>query len=88
MEKTLRLVDKIILTGKEDENVLYMLVSRAEDFNKAFGRKFIEKIVKKLYPGGLRELTRTIQTKYKKRGFPQISKLLNKSLKSLTPHGS
>lgn len=79
---------KILFTCRDDENVLYMLVSKAEHFNKAFGRKFVEKIAHKLYPGGLNELTRHIQNKYKQRGFPEVSKQINKSIKTLMPHGS
>ncbi len=67
-----RLILKVLIQYKDDENVLHFLLNHQEKFDKVYKTQFVLKILKKMYPEGMKYAKDLIVEKYAKRGFPHL----------------
>ncbi len=72
MRRVSRLILRIIMQYREDENVLYFLLRHREKFDALYKTEFVVKILKKMYPKGIKEAGSLILEKYAKRGFDNL----------------
>lgn len=76
-----KLIVRLIQQFREDENVIFFVLRHKESFEKAFGKRFINKLFGRMYPKGLREVEHFLIKKYRDRSFdniiPMISRLFN-----------
>lgn len=75
-----RLLLPIILSYREDENVLFFLLSRQEEFDSLYQSSCLAHLLQQMYPGGLREAKDFLLKQYTKRGFDHLLALIDKKM--------
>ncbi len=83
MKRASRLILRILIQFKEDENILLFLIEHKNDFDQLYKTQFLVRILKKMFPKGVEEASKIIQQKYQKRGFVQLSDSLTNQLQHL-----
>lgn len=66
---TSRLMIKVLVHKKEDENILRFLLDNQEDFDAVYRKSFVQRILKMMYPKGMKHAKDLIVEKYVRRGF-------------------
>lgn len=69
MRLTSRLIIKILIHKKEDENILHFLLQNQEAFDEVYKTSFVLRILKKMYPKGMKHAKDLVVEKYVRRGF-------------------
>jgi hypothetical protein len=69
-----RLILRVIIRFREDENVVYFLLRNKEELDAIYKTNFVTKLFRKMYPDGVEEAGQLLMKKYSERGF---TKLLN-----------
>lgn len=72
MRKVSRLVLKVLISFKKDENILLFLLKYQTDFDDIYKTKFVLKILMKMYPEGIKHAKDLLIEKYAKRGFSNL----------------
>lgn len=72
MRMASRLILKIILQFKDNENVIYFLLRHQQEFNRVYKTHFVKKILEKMYPEGIKKAKDIVLEKYVKRGFGNL----------------
>ncbi|MFT4551691.1 MAG: hypothetical protein ACI9S8_000307 [Chlamydiales bacterium] len=69
-----RLILRVIIRFREDENVVYFLLRNKDQLDAIYKTNFVTKLFRKMYPDGVEEAGQLLMRKYSERGF---TKLLN-----------
>lgn len=72
MNRFAKLIARIILQFRDDENVIFFILRHKTQFNKLYGDRFILKTFTKMYPKGLREVHLLLSKRYTERGFDNV----------------
>ena len=67
-----RLILRIILSFREDENIVYFLLRKRAEFDHSYKTSFVAKLFAKMYPEGVEEAGRLLIKRYSKRGFKHL----------------
>lgn len=78
-----RLILKLLIQYKDDENILYFLLKNQKDFDVVYDTPFVAKVLKKMYPEGLKFAKDLIVEKYVKRGFGYLIGFISKKMAEL-----
>ncbi|MBA3814925.1 MAG: hypothetical protein H0X29_00065 [Parachlamydiaceae bacterium] len=73
-----KLITRLILQFRDDENVLFFVLRHKDSFDKAFGKRFISKLFCRMYPKGLREAEHFLIRKYMDRSFDNITLIITR----------
>lgn len=83
MRRTSRLILRILIQFKEDENVLYFLLKHKTSFDKLYKTQFVARILKKMFPKGALEAAEILREKYTERGFHNLIESITSQVLSL-----
>lgn len=83
MRRVSRLILRILIQYRTDENVLYFLLRHREDFDRLYKTQFVIKILKKMYPRGIKEAGELLVEKYSRRGFDSIIPAINHQIEEM-----
>lgn len=83
MRKASRLILKILMLFKEDENILLFLLKYQSDFDEIYKTQFVLKILNKMYPKGIRYAKDLLIEKYAKRGFSNLLESISNQMSNL-----
>lgn len=72
MQRFSKLIARIALQFRDDENVIFCILSHKESLDKLYGTRFISKLLCRMYPKGLREAQLFLSKRYAERGFDNI----------------
>ncbi|MCH9631879.1 MAG: hypothetical protein S4CHLAM6_01970 [Chlamydiae bacterium] len=75
-----RLILKVLVQYKDNENLLHFLLKNQKDFDAVYETKFVAKVFKKMYPEGLKYAKDLIVEKYVKRGFGHLIGFISKQM--------
>lgn len=67
-----KLIARMVLEFRDDENVIFYIVRHHKFFDKLYGHRFVIKLLGKIYAKGLREAQHVLTKKYSLRGFENI----------------
>lgn len=72
MHRFAKLIARVALQFHDDENVIYFFLRHKEHFDKLYGKRFMNKLLSRMYPKGLREAEYFLTKKYLERNFDNI----------------
>lgn len=84
IKKLSQLVEKLLLTIKPDENLLFFLVSHPRECSQTFGKNFLSELLSKTHPQGLKQTERYLVQQYDKRGFGHLKTTIRKKIAALS----
>lgn len=67
-----RLILRIIIHFRDDENVVYFLLRHKDALNDVYKTDFVTKLFRKMYPEGIEEAGQLLMKKYSERGFNNL----------------
>ncbi len=68
----------------EDENVIYFLICYHTQIERLYGTGFLSKLLNKIYPKGLQDVTLLLKEKYRRRGFENIVATIDEKIGQLS----
>lgn len=81
MHRFAKLIARVIQQFRDDENVVFFLLRHKHQIDKLYGRRYINKLLCRMYPKGLREVRHFLINKYTERHFehllPTISTMIS-----------
>lgn len=83
MRRASRLILRILLQFKEDENVLLFLLEHQKDLDVLYKTDFVTRIFKKMFPQGIEQVSQLMQQKYLERGFQSLSQSIAHQIEHL-----
>lgn len=72
MQRFAKLISRLIHQFRDDENVIYFIVKNHKLFDMLYGARFVNKLLGRLYPKGIREAQHHLVKRYTARGFDQV----------------
>lgn len=72
MQRFAKLMARIAVQFRDDENVLFCILCYKESLDKLFGNRFVSKLLLRMYPKGLHEAQHYLTRRYAERGFDNI----------------
>lgn len=78
-----RLILRILVQFKDDENVLYFLLKYRTDLDQLYKTQFVARILKKMFPNGSEDAKNLMIQKYSERGFHHLLDSISSNLLSL-----
>lgn len=73
-----KLIARLIPQFRDDENVIFFVLRHKDLFDKAFGKRFITKLLCRMYPKGLPEAEQFLTKKYMDRSFDNIMPMITR----------
>jgi len=83
MNRLARLIMRLFVKFKDEENVIFFLVRSHQDFDELFGPQFVLESLRKMFRGGLKEVEHFLITRYDSRGFENIVPLIQSKIKEI-----
>lgn len=83
MRRASRLILRILIQFKEDENVLYFLLKHKTDFDQLYKTQFVARILKKMFPKGALDANDLLKKKYSDRGFHNLIESITNQVSNL-----
>lgn len=83
MRRASRLILRILIQFKEDENVLLFLLKYKTDFDRLYKTQFVSRILKKMFSKGAEEAEALLKEKYAERGFHNLIDSITHQMSSL-----
>lgn len=83
MHRIARLVVKLLLRFRDDENVVFFLLRYKEQFDEFFGKHFVFKLFSQMFPKGVQEANRFLLKKYTSRGFENLLPIIASKISEL-----
>lgn len=81
-----RLILRIIMRFREDENIVYFLLRNKDALDRIYKINFTTKLFRKMYPNGIEEAKNLLTKKYSERGFSNLLASIEKKISSLGIH--
>ena len=75
-----KLITRLILHFREDENILFCVLRNQERFDRIYGRGYVAKQLIRIYPKGLQEAKSALCDKYKLRGFDNMLSIITSKI--------
>lgn len=72
MHRFAKLIARIALQFRDDENVVFFFLRHKEQFDKLYGKKFMSKLLSRMYTKGIREAQYFLTKKYLERSFDNV----------------
>ena len=77
------LLPSLLVHFRDDENVVYFLVRRADAFANLHQELYVCNLLKKMYDNGLDEASQFLQDRYLERGFDQLAKRIQDKIAAI-----
>lgn len=77
------LVPSLLIHFRDDENVVYFLIRRAEAFDDLHEELYVCNLLSKMYDGGLDEAAEFIRDRYRERGFTRLTTQIDEKIDAL-----
>lgn len=72
MQRFAKLIARVIHQFRDDENVIFFLLRHNHQIDKLYGSRYINKLLCRMYPKGLREVRHFLSKKYTERNFEHL----------------
>ena len=72
LQRFSRILLRLLLAFKEDENVVYFLLRSKDELDALYGPDSVRKLLEQMYPRGLQEAGHFLLKKYASRGFENL----------------
>lgn len=83
MKRASRLVLKVLVSFKEDENVLLYLIEHHQQLDALYQTQFVTKVLQKMFPKGVEKAEQHLKAKYLERGFKNLSESITQKMLQL-----
>lgn len=83
MKRVSRVLLKILIQFKEDENILFFLLRYKSDLDQLYKTQFVTKILQKMYPEGHSSMKEYIKKQYQQRGFLNLISIIEEQISQL-----
>lgn len=83
MHRLARLIARLFIQFRDDENVIFFLVRHHEDFDELYGEHFVFKLIVKMYASGMDGAEDFLVRSYAKRGFEVLIPLIREKIQSV-----
>ena len=83
LNRVSRLLLRVILQFRNDENVVFFMLRNRESFDTLYKTNFVSKIFRKMYPNGIEEVGQLLMKKYSERGFNNLLNTIAKKISEL-----
>lgn len=67
-----KIISRVIQQFRDDENVVFFVLRRKQQIDKLYGKRFIIKLLCRMYPKGLREARHFLTKRYMERNFDNL----------------
>lgn len=72
MHRFAKIISRVIQQFRDDENVVFFVLRHKQQIDKLYGRRFIIKLLCRMYPKGLREAQHFLTKRYVDRNFDNL----------------
>ena len=76
MNRFSKIISRMILQFRDDENVIFYIVRHHKLFDKLYGHRFVTRLLGRMYPKGNKEAQHILIKKYISRGFENIISII------------
>lgn len=83
LQRFSRILIRLLLAFKEDENVVFFLLRSKEEVEGLYGPDSVLKLLQQMYPRGLQEAGHFLLKKYASRGFDNLLPLISSKIAEL-----